>query len=92
MVPAGGRISFADIAKQTPLTEQMVTRLLRHAMTMRIFYEPEPGFVAHTKASKILTDPVTNDWLGAGTEEMWPASTKAREFFFFGFGNFLGVY
>ncbi|THV44382.1 hypothetical protein BGAL_0657g00010 [Botrytis galanthina] len=79
MVPAGGRISFADIAKQTPLTEQMVTRLLRHAMTMRIFYEPEPGFVAHTKASKILTDPVTNDWLGAGTEEMWPASTKVVE-------------
>ena len=76
MIPPGGRVSFGDIAKQTPLTEQMVTSLLRHAMTMRIFCEPMPGFVAHTKASKILIDPVANDWLGAGTEEMWPASTK----------------
>lgn len=71
-------MSFADIAKKTPLTEQMVGRLLRHAMTMRIFYEPEPGMVAHTRASKILADPVTNDWLRTGTEEMWPAAAKAR--------------
>jgi hypothetical protein len=78
MVPAGGRVSFADIAKQTPLTEQMVGRLLRHAMTMRIFCEPEPGYVGHTQASKILADPIGRDWLRVGTEEMWPASTKAR--------------
>ena len=76
MVPSGGSLSFAEIAEKTGLAEQMVARLLRHAITMRIFYEPEPGVVAHTKASKILTDPVTNDWLRAGTEEMWPAATK----------------
>ncbi|ROW02484.1 hypothetical protein VMCG_06063 [Cytospora schulzeri] len=76
MVPPGGRVSFADIARQTPLTEQDVGRLLRHAMNMRIFYEPEPGMVAHTKASRILADSVTNNWLRVGTEEMWAASTK----------------
>ncbi|KAH8646476.1 S-adenosyl-L-methionine-dependent methyltransferase [Tricladium varicosporioides] len=76
MIPPGGRVSFADIAKQTPLTEQMIGRILRHAMTMRIFYEPEAGMVAHTKASRILIDPVHNNWLGAGTEEMWLASAK----------------
>ncbi|KAG8169256.1 hypothetical protein KVR01_000001 [Diaporthe batatas] len=79
MVPLGGKVSFADIAKQTPLTEQMVTRILRHAMTMRIFHEPEPGMVAHTKASKILTDAVINNWLRVGTEEMWPASAKVLD-------------
>ncbi|CAG8950964.1 hypothetical protein HYFRA_00006361 [Hymenoscyphus fraxineus] len=79
MVPVGGKISFADIAKETPLTEQTVARLLRHAMTMRIFQEPTPGFVSHTKFSKILINPTTNDWLRAGTEEMWPASTKVLE-------------
>lgn len=79
MVPAGGKTSFAEIAKQTGLTEQLVGRILRHAMTMRIFHEPEPGIVAHTRASKILTDPLTNNWLRVGTEEMWSASTKARE-------------
>lgn len=79
MVPAHGQVSFADIAKQTPLTEQMVGRILRHAMTMRIFHEPQPGMVAHTKVSKILADPVTNNWLRVGTEEMWPASAKVSD-------------
>jgi len=78
-VPAGGEVSFAEIAKQTPLTEQMVARLLRHAMTMRIFREPRQGYVAHTKASKILADPILRDWLRVGTEEMWPAATKVVE-------------
>jgi hypothetical protein len=32
--------------------------------------------VGHTKASRMLVDRVTNDWLGAGTEELWPAATK----------------
>lgn len=45
-------------------------------MTMRVFHEPEPGIVAHTQASKVLMDPVANDWMGCGTEEMWPAATK----------------
>lgn len=79
MVPPGGKVSFVDIAKQTPLTEQMVGRILRHAMTMCIFHEPEPGMVAHTKASKILADPVINNWLRVGTEEMWPASAKVSQ-------------
>ncbi|EPE26281.1 S-adenosyl-L-methionine-dependent methyltransferase [Glarea lozoyensis ATCC 20868] len=76
LIPPGGTKSFAEIASQTPLSEQMVTRILRQAMSMRIFCEPEPGMVGHTKASRILVDPVTNDWLGAGTEELWPAATK----------------
>ncbi|KUI71081.1 6-hydroxytryprostatin B O-methyltransferase [Cytospora mali] len=53
------------------------TAELRDLLT-GIFYEPEPGMVAHTKESRILVDPVTNDWLRVGTEEMWAASTKAR--------------
>jgi hypothetical protein len=78
MVPNNGTISFADIAKQTLMTEDMTTRLLRHAMTMRIFCEPEPGMVAHTAASKVLVNPGANAWLQSGTAEMWPAATKVR--------------
>lgn len=78
MVPRNGKISFGDIAKQTPMTEDMTTRLLRHAMTMRIFREPEPGMVAHTAASKVLVNPGANAWLQSGTAEMWPAATKVR--------------
>ena len=78
MIPSGGQISFSDIAKQTELSEQIIVRLLRHAMTMRVFREPEPGMVAHTQASKMLASPFMNDWLKVGTEEMWPAAVKVR--------------
>ncbi|KAK8024992.1 sterigmatocystin 8-O-methyltransferase [Apiospora arundinis] len=76
VVPLNSSVSFADIAKQTPMTEQMTARILRHAMTMRVFHEPEPGMVAHTAASKALHHSGANDWLRAGTQEMWPAATK----------------
>ena len=76
LVPLKGQASFDDIASQTPLTSDMTARLLRHAMTMRIFREPEPGMVAHTAASRILNNSAANDWLYAGTTEMWPAATK----------------
>ncbi|KAI0173473.1 S-adenosyl-L-methionine-dependent methyltransferase [Hypoxylon sp. FL1284] len=79
MVPPYGRVSFGEIAKQTPMTEQMTARILRHGMTMRIFCEPEPGMVAHTAASKLLNHSAANDWLEGGTQEMWPAATKLVE-------------
>lgn len=72
----GGQISFADIAKKTGVSERMIQRLLRHAMTMRVFREPQEGFVAHTKASKALTNPDTAHWLASGSEDMWPAALK----------------
>ncbi|KAK8071291.1 S-adenosyl-L-methionine-dependent methyltransferase [Apiospora hydei] len=72
----GGQISFADIAKQTGVSERMIQRLLRQAITMRVFREPQEGFVAHTQASKALTNQDTAGWLASGTEDMWPAATK----------------
>ncbi|XXH01443.1 hypothetical protein Hte_007803 [Hypoxylon texense] len=76
LVPPNGRVPFAEIARQTPLTEQMVSRIVRHAITMRIFCEPEPGVVAHTKASRLLARPDIRDWARAGTEELGPAGGK----------------
>lgn len=76
MIPPGGRMTFVDIAKQSGSSEDMIRRLLRHAITMRVFCEPEPGMVAHTAASRLLSDPLMNDWLRIGTEEMWPAAVK----------------
>ncbi|KAJ8130027.1 hypothetical protein O1611_g3604 [Lasiodiplodia mahajangana] len=79
LVPSHGRVSFGEIAAKTPLTESMTARILRHAMTMRVFQEPEPGMVAHTSASKVLSHSPANDWLQSGTREMWPAATKTIE-------------
>ncbi|KAI1179308.1 S-adenosyl-L-methionine-dependent methyltransferase [Nemania sp. FL0916] len=76
MVLPHGRTTFGDIAKQTPMSESMTARILRHAMTMRVFCEPEPGYVAHTAASKALHQSANNVWLSVITKEMWPAATK----------------
>ncbi|TRX91994.1 hypothetical protein FHL15_007091 [Xylaria flabelliformis] len=79
MVPPNGRTTFSEIAKQTSMSEDMTARILRHAMTMRIFHEPVPGFVAHTAASKALYQSANNVWLSVITKEMWPAATKMVE-------------
>ncbi|KFG78472.1 sterigmatocystin 8-O-methyltransferase [Metarhizium anisopliae] len=76
LVPPGGQISFKELASQTPLTEQMMGRIIRHAVTMRVFREPECGFVAHTRASRMLASPEMRDWIRAGTEELGPAGHK----------------
>ncbi|KAH7087020.1 putative Sterigmatocystin 8-O-methyltransferase [Paraphoma chrysanthemicola] len=75
-VPLHGEASFENIARDTPLTTDMTARLLRHAMTMRIFRETSPGVVTHTAASRTLHKSAANDWLQAGTAEMWPAAVK----------------
>ena len=80
MVPHRGQVSFAEVATHTGLDEKLLRRLLRHAMTMRVFYEPEPGMISHTKASKLFANSDMNDWLRIGTEEMWPAATKVGIF------------
>ncbi|KAI1108308.1 O-methyltransferase-domain-containing protein [Nemania sp. NC0429] len=76
MVPPGGRISFQEIASKTGVSEVNISRVLRHAITMRVFQEPEPGMVAHTNISKALTDPSLNDWLKTSSRDLWPAATR----------------
>lgn len=56
----------------------MVGRIIRHAATMRIFYEPEPGVIAHTKASRMLASDDMRDWARAGTEELGSAAGKVK--------------
>ncbi|KAL6721250.1 hypothetical protein ACLMJK_000352 [Lecanora helva] len=55
--PAGKHeATFAEIATASGVPEPLVQRLLRHAMTNRIFCEPREGIVAHTAASKFLAE------------------------------------
>ncbi|KAI0521163.1 O-methyltransferase-domain-containing protein [Xylaria bambusicola] len=76
MVPIGGQISFQEIAAKTGLSEVNVRRILRYAMAMRTFCEPEPEMVAHTNISKAITDPNVRDFLVMSAREVWPASVK----------------
>jgi len=73
--PVDGTATFGQIAEKVGLDEVNVTRLLRHAMTNRIFKEVEDGVVAHTPKSRVLAeDKAMDDWVGFCVEDMWPVS------------------
>lgn len=57
-VPLAGTASYADIATHVSLPEDVVYRILQHAITLRIFAETEPGkpssTVKHSSRSAAL--------------------------------------
>ena len=73
----GKTATFAEIAKAADLDPEDVKRVLRHAMTYRIFTEPTPGNVAHSACSRLLAE---NEslvaWVKVGLDEILPASTR----------------
>lgn len=75
--PVGGEATFLQISEKCGLNEVDVRRLLRHAMSYRVFCEPRKGVVAHTGASQLLAqDQELQAWLGACVEEMWPSALQ----------------
>ena len=49
-------------------------------MSQRVFYEPEPGVVAHTQASRLLAeDSKVRDYFGTVCQEVWPAATRTAD-------------
>jgi hypothetical protein len=92
LVPVDGDISYEELAKVTGVSESILRRTLRHAMTSRLFCEKN-GKVAHTPTSKLL---VENEYLAAFVDlhtevglkslahtmdalKKWPDSTNPRE-------------
>ncbi|KAK5991011.1 Chlorophenol O-methyltransferase [Cladobotryum mycophilum] len=75
LVPVETPIALAELQTKTTLDPVNLARVLRHAMTNRIFQEPSPGFIAHTAASRLLAeDQTAQDWVGFNCEEVFPAS------------------
>lgn len=59
------------------LPVKTLRRILRHSMSQRIFYEPKPGVVAHTQASRHLAENANaRDYFGTVCQEVWPAATR----------------
>lgn len=100
MVPLEGTISFEELtAKVEALNDNLpigvlnLRRLLRHAMTFRVFREPSKGQVAHTRTSRLLLeDEPLKNWVGfmghdvwlplanvVGAMRKWPASDEPTE-------------
>ena len=69
-------ISYAQLAHATGLESSLLKRLVRHAITQRVFCEPKKGFVAHTATSRLLAERNAESWMGVGCEEMWPPALK----------------
>lgn len=79
-MPLDRAVSFAEAAATAGVDEDCLKRILRHAMTNRLFCEPEAGFVAHNAVSALLLRSQTlTDWVGYTTEETYPASAKLVE-------------
>ncbi|THV55936.1 hypothetical protein BGAL_0002g00920 [Botrytis galanthina] len=76
-IPVHEEVSYADIAKTCGVNELDVRRILRHAMTLRLFKEPKRGVVAHTAASRMIAeDPQMADWVATTSDELWQAATQ----------------
>lgn len=76
--------SYEEIAQVCGLSEPETRRILRHAMTRRIFQQRPNGMVSHTATSKLLADsPFARDWSGLQTEELLPAATQVCGLTFF---------
>ncbi|RAH84214.1 O-methyltransferas-like protein [Aspergillus japonicus CBS 114.51] len=74
-VPVHGKISYAALAQQCGLSEINTRRFVRYAIVHhRVFCEPQPGYVAHSAASRLLAeDPVMRDVLSHYLEECFPS-------------------
>jgi hypothetical protein len=76
-VPVDGDISYAELGKATGGGETNIRRLVRHAMTNRIFRETRAGYVGHTAASRVLLDDTQMiDWVGLCSTEFFPAAAN----------------
>ncbi|KAL4874341.1 S-adenosyl-L-methionine-dependent methyltransferase [Aspergillus karnatakaensis] len=53
-VPFGSSISFKDLATETNVNQDILTRIIRYSITNGIFREQPPGHVCHTAASAAL--------------------------------------
>ncbi|KAK4199612.1 S-adenosyl-L-methionine-dependent methyltransferase [Triangularia verruculosa] len=80
LVPLDAPISLADLQAKTPLDPINLARLIRLAITNKIFCEPTPGFIAHTAASKTLAqDDDLQAWVGFNGEDILPASAHVLQ-------------
>ncbi|CAO2648170.1 Nn.00g090920.m01.CDS01 [Neocucurbitaria sp. VM-36] len=76
-VPVDGEIAFKDLAANIGIDHAALARVLRLGIAYRIFREPRPGVIAHSAASRqISNDPRVASWVGANVDEMWPAALK----------------
>lgn len=78
-IPKDGAISYAVLSERCGLTEPETTRIVRAAISLRVFEESPVGSVRHNAASAVLSTSLGHDAIGFATEEYAPAATKFAE-------------
>ncbi|KAI1809746.1 S-adenosyl-L-methionine-dependent methyltransferase [Poronia punctata] len=73
-IPRDEPISYGRLAELCGLSEPDTTRIVRAAISMRVFEERPVGFVRHNTISLALTSPLAQDAIGFATEEYAPAA------------------
>ncbi|KAI4859218.1 putative O-methyltransferase [Hypoxylon rubiginosum] len=77
-VPVDGEISYEDLAASVGVDCAALRRILRMGIACRVFREPRPGVIAHSAASKQISENSNvADWVGANVDDMWPSAEKA---------------
>ena len=76
-VPLNSRASFEDVAEKCGLALRDFKMVVRYAMTNFIFCEPNPGFIAHTAASRLLVDnKLIRASMAMSTDDIFPSIFK----------------
>ena len=78
LFPIDGEITFSDLAEKADLSENDLSRILRHAISHhRVFCEPRKGVLAHSAASRRMAESeLIRAIMWLTFEEVWPASSK----------------
>ncbi|ROV96535.1 hypothetical protein VMCG_07778 [Cytospora schulzeri] len=76
-LPVGSETTFADMAASSGLNESDVRKLVRYAVSQRIFEEPRPGVITHSAASRLLAEnPGVHDFVATCSDELWQAAAQ----------------
>ncbi|PNP44865.1 hypothetical protein TGAMA5MH_03278 [Trichoderma gamsii] len=80
LVPLDAPISLKELQSKTTLEPIFLARTLRYAMTNYMFYEPSPGYIAHTANSRVLAqDSSLQAWVGFNSDSCFPAAAKVPD-------------
>lgn len=65
------------MAAASGLVESDVRKLVRFAVSQRIFEEPQPGVITHSAVSRLLAeDPGLHDYVSTFSDELWQAAAQ----------------
>ncbi|KAI0832155.1 S-adenosyl-L-methionine-dependent methyltransferase [Hypoxylon sp. FL0890] len=78
-IPAEGTISYSELAARCSLDESDTKRVVRAAISLRVFEEEPEGFVKHNAISAVLKTDLAHDAVGFFAEEFTPAALKLAE-------------